>query len=165
MEEKKGVSSVPFTLEDLDRLRVRVGTSEKSLREMTDAQFTAWLRAIGAAGTINFVEVAPGRYVTTAEERVRILNELAARGFEIPGAGAATGAAATRAPRHDRQKVASLLAALQAATAQLEAAQSLAQELGEIDPRVNLRQALAGALALMDAARGAAERALKAAAE
>ena len=52
--------------------------------------------------------------------------------------------------------------ALKTAATSIEVAQGLAQELGEIDPRVNLRQSLAGSLALMDAARGAAERAIKA---
>lgn len=152
---------MPFTLDDLDRIRVRVGTAEKTLREMSDNQFTAWLRAIGAEGTVAVVQLAPGKFMTPLEERVRALNELEARGFPIPGVTAPADAPAPSGPRHDPRKLEALLGAIRAATTNLEAARGLAQELGEIDPRVNLRQTLEGALALMEAARGAAERALK----
>ena len=149
---------MPFTLEDLDRIKIRVGTSDKSLRDMSDNQFTAWLRSIGAEGSMTVVKVAPGRFMTPIEDRVRILNELEASGFPIPGVNAPADAETIRGPTHDTRK----LQALQAAATNIEVAQGLAQELGEIDSRVNLRQSLAGALALMDAARGATERAIKA---
>lgn len=153
---------MPFSLEDLARITVRFGTGEKSLREMSDTQFTAWLRGIGAEGTLTLIKVAPGRFETPIEDRVRILNELEAGGFPIPGVTASENAPRGGGPRHDPRALRALQAALQAATTNLELAQGLAQELGEIDPRVNLRQSLSGALALMDAARGAAERALRA---
>ena len=35
---------MPFTLDDLDRITVRVGMGTKTLRQMSDTQFTAWLR-------------------------------------------------------------------------------------------------------------------------
>jgi hypothetical protein len=152
---------MPFTLEDLQRIRVRVGTGEKALAEMSDNQFTAWLRNIGAEGTMTVVKVGPGKFVTPLEDRVRILNELEASGFQIPGVNAPEDQAGRSGQRHDPEKLRRLQAALQAATTSIETAQGLAQELGEIDSRVNLRQSLAGALALMDAARGAAERAAK----
>ena len=154
---------MPFTLDDLSRIKVRFGTGEKTLREMSDTQFTAWLRNIGAEGTMTLVKVAPGRYETPIEDRVRILNELEASGFAIPGVNAPEDAAAGREPRQDVEQLRALQAAVQAAATSIESAQGIAQELGEIDPRVNLRQSLAGALALMDAARGATERALRAA--
>jgi hypothetical protein len=152
---------VPFRLEDLQRIRVRVGTGEKALAEMSDNQFTAWLRNIGAEGTMTVVKVGPGKFVTPLEDRVRILNELEASGFAIPGVTVPDELAGRSGQRHDAEKLRRLQAALQAATTSIETAQGLAQELGEIDSRVNLRQSLAGALALMDAARGAAERAAK----
>ena len=154
---------MPFTLDDLERIKVRFGTGEKSLLEMTDTQFTAWLRNIGAEGTMTLVKVGPGRYETPIEDRVRILNELEADGFAIPGVNAPEETAGSREPRKDVEQLRALQATLQAAATSIETAQGIAQELGEIDPRVNLRQSLAGALALMDAARGATERALRAA--
>ena len=154
---------MPFTLEDLERITVRFGTGEKSLREMSDTQFTAWLRGIGAEGTLTLIKVAPGRFETPIEDRVRVLNELEAGGFQIPGVNAPEGSRTEQQPTHDPRKLQALQAALQAAATNLEVAQGLAQELGEIDQRVNLRQSLSGALALMDAARGATERALRAA--
>ena len=39
---------MPFTLDDLDRITIRVGMSDKTLRELSDTQFGAWLRAVGA---------------------------------------------------------------------------------------------------------------------
>jgi hypothetical protein len=153
---------VPFTLEDLSRIKVRFGTSEKSLRDMSDNQFTAWLRNIGAEGNMTVVKVAPGKFMTPLEDRVRILNELDASGFQIPGVTALDDAPKDQGPAHDPRALRALQAALQAAATNIEVAQGLAQQLGEIDSRVNLRQSLAGALALMDAARGATERALKA---
>jgi hypothetical protein len=153
---------MPFTLEDLDRIKIRVGTSDKMLRDMSDNQFTAWLRHIGAKGDMTVIKVGPGKYMTPIEDRIRILNELEASGFQIPGVMAAADVAAAGEPAHDPRKLHKLQSALATAAANIEVAQGLAQELGEIDPRVNLRQSLAGSLALMDAARGATERAIKA---
>jgi hypothetical protein len=153
---------MPFTLEDLDRIKIRVGTSDKTLRDMSDNQFTAWLRHIGAKGDMTVIKVGPGKYMTPIEDRIRILNELEASGFQIPGVMATADMAATRELVHDPRKLQKLQNALATAAANIEVAQGLAQELGEIDPRVNLRQSLAGSLALMDAARGATERAIKA---
>ena len=155
---------MPFTLDDLGRIPVPFGTGTKTLLELSDTQFTAWLRKIGAEGTLTLIKVAPGRFETPIEDRVRVLNELEEHGFQIPGVNAPEDAAADR-PRLDRRKLQALQATLQTAATSIEVAQGLAQELGEIDPRVNLRQSLSGALALMDAARGAAERALRASAE
>src|ERR1700737_4497772 len=73
-----------FTLADLDRIRVRVGTGTKSLREMSDTQFTAWLRARGARGEIGVVKTGPGQLLIPIEERVRVLNDLDQSGFFIP---------------------------------------------------------------------------------
>ena len=152
---------MPFTLDDLSRLKVRFGTGQKALGEMSDNQFTAWLRNIGAEGSMTVIKVAPGRFMTPIEDRVRILNELEASGFKIPGLTAPDEQPVRRQPTHDPRKLGALRKALHAATTQLEVAQGLAQDLGEIDSRVSLRQSLAGALALMDAARGATERAIK----
>ena len=62
---------MPFALADLERIRVRVGMGTKSLREMSDTQFTAWLRAQGARGEIGVVKVSPGELMIPIEERVR----------------------------------------------------------------------------------------------
>lgn len=153
---------MPFTLDDLSRLKVRFGTGQKALADMSDNQFTAWLRNIGAEGNMTIIKVAPGKFMTPLEDRVRILNELAASGFQIPGVTAGVQVAARSGPAHAPDKLRALQAALQSAALSIEVAQGLAQELGEIDPRVNLRQSLSGALALMDAARGATDRAIKA---
>ena len=61
---------MPFTLEDLDRITVRFATGARSLRELSDTQFTAWLRSIGAEGTMTLVKVSPGRFATPIEDRV-----------------------------------------------------------------------------------------------
>ena len=155
---------MPFTLDDLQRITVRFGTSHKPLAEMSDNQFTAWLRNIGAEGSMTIVQVGPGKFYTPLEDRVRILNELEAAGFVIPGVTGPETTSAERPPP-DLERLRAFQAALQAAAQEIETAQGLAQELGEIDPRVSLRQSLSGCLALLDAARGAAERAARAAAE
>src|SRR4030081_3436111 len=72
-----------FTLADLDRIRVRVGMGTKSLREMSDTQFTAWLRGQGARGDIGVVKTGPGELMIPIEERVRVLNDLDQSGFYI----------------------------------------------------------------------------------
>jgi hypothetical protein len=152
-------------MEDLDRIKIRVGTADKTLREMSDNQFTAWLRDLGAEGDMTIVQLGPGKFMTPIEDRIRILNDLEARGFPIPGLTAPADAKIERGPRHDRTKLEALQGAIQAAATNLEVCRGLAQELGEIDSRVNLRQTMDGAIALIEAARGAAERALKEAAE
>jgi hypothetical protein len=152
---------MPFSLDDLDRLTVQVGMSRKTLRELTDTQFGAWLRSLGAQGTIGYTQPAPGQIDIPLEERVRILDELEAEGFYIPGimGSAAGGTAAPKGP--DRDDLEALGRALEGATAQIEAARGLAQRTGEVDPRINLRQSLDGIMALLDAARGAVDRALR----
>lgn len=151
---------MPFTLDDLQRITVRFGTGRKALAEMSDNQFTAWLRNIGAEGSMTIIQVGPGKFFTPLEDRVRILNELEAADFTIPGVtGSETTSAKT--PHLDLERLRAFRAALQAAALEIETAQGLAQELGEIDPRVSLRQSLSGCLALLDAARGAAERAAR----
>ena len=72
-----------FTLDDLDRIRVRVGMGTKSLRQMSDTQFTAWLRAQGARGDIGVIKIRPGELMIPIEERVRVLNDLEQSGFYI----------------------------------------------------------------------------------
>ena len=153
---------MPFSLDDLERIKVRIGTGEKSLRDLSDNQFTAWLRNIGAEGTMTVVTLAPGKFMTPIEDRLRILDELEASSFPIPGLTVPELAPTRQLPEHDARTLEALLTTLKAAATNIEIAQGLAQQLGEIDPRVNLRQSLAGALALMDAARGAAERAIRA---
>ena len=62
-------ADMAFTLEDLDRIRVRVGMGTKSLRQMSDTQFTAWLRAQGARGDIGVIKIGPGELQIPIEER------------------------------------------------------------------------------------------------
>src|SRR5216684_6507421 len=76
--------AMPFELDDLDHIRVRVGMGTKSLREMSDTQFMAWLRAQGARGEIGVVKLGPGEFVIPIEERVRVLNDLHQAGMYIP---------------------------------------------------------------------------------
>src|ERR1700680_2931210 len=75
---------MPFELADLERIRVRVGMGTKSLRQMSDTQFTAWLRAQGARGEIGVVKIGPGELMIPIDERVRVLNDLEQSGFFIP---------------------------------------------------------------------------------
>src|SRR5688572_27533400 len=96
-----GPKVVPFTLEALQRIKIRFGTGEKTLAEMSDNQFTAWLRNIGAQGRMTVVQIAPGRFMTPPEDRVRILNELDASGFAIPGVNAPADQPPARGPGHD----------------------------------------------------------------
>jgi hypothetical protein len=146
---------MPFFLEDLDRISVRVGMGTKTLRQMSDTQFTAWLRAQGARGNIGVVKTGPGELMIPIEERVRVLNDLEREGFfiaDIMGtAPAGTGldpVALQRAFEHATQAREHLL--------EVEAAVS---ELGEIDPRVNMRVSIHGALELVELLRGAVEHA------
>src|SRR6266567_3641468 len=77
------MDAMPFDLDDLERIRVRVGMGTKSLREMSDTQFTAWLRGQGARGDIGVVKTGPGELMIPIEERVRVLNDLEQAGFYI----------------------------------------------------------------------------------
>src|SRR5579884_710134 len=111
---------MPFSLDDLDRIVVRVGTSSKSLRQMSDTQFTAWLRAQGARGDIRVVQTAPGELEIPIEERVRVLNDLEQSGFFIPGVmdSAGAGAGAQRGP--DPTRVGAMLEHVLAAREHLQ---------------------------------------------
>ena len=152
---------MPFTMDDLDRVTVRVGMSDKSLRELSDTQFGAWLRLIGAQGTINYTQPSPGRLDIAVEERIRILDELEASGFYIPGVMGSAETAPARPSGPDPATLARLKQALDTAAAQVDVARGLAQQTGEFDPRIHLRQTVDGAMALLDAARGAVDRALR----
>lgn len=152
---------MPFTLDDLHRITVRVGMSDKKLRDLSDTQFGAWLRAVGAEGTINYTQPSPGQLDIAIEERIRILDELEASGFHIPGVMGAAGSAPAARSGPDPAILAKLKAALDQAAAQTDIARGLAQQTGEFDPRIHLRQSVDGAMALLDAARGAVDRALR----
>jgi len=71
----------------------------KSLRGMSDTQFTAWLRAQGARGDIGVIKIGPGELMIPIEERVRVLNDLEQSGFYIPDVMGAPGDAAARIAR------------------------------------------------------------------
>ena len=148
---------MPFGLEDLDRIRVRVGMSTKSLREMSDTQFTAWLRAQGARGDIGVVKVGPGELMIPIEERVRVLNELEQSGFFIPEVMGQ----APAAQRLDATRLARTLEHLSAAREHLQDVDAAIAELGEFDVRVNMRASIHGALELVELLRGAFEHALR----
>jgi hypothetical protein len=144
---------MPFSLDDLDTIVVRVGMGNKSLRGMSDTQFTAWLRAQGARGDIGVIKVGPGELVIPVEERVRVLNDLERSGFHIPEIMGVP--SAPTAPDPD---------ALQRARVNLERArdsllevEAAVAQLGEIDPRVNMRVSIHGALELVELLRGAVE--------
>src|SRR4051812_14890110 len=127
----------------------------KTLHQMSDTQFTAWLRAQGARGQIGVIKTGPGELMIPIEERVRVLNDLDESGFYIPEVmGAAS-------PAHGPD-----LAALERAWTHLTSAREDLQEvdaavsdLGEIDPRVNMRMSIHGALELVELLRGAIEQA------
>src|SRR5919199_5866788 len=97
---------MPFTVDDLERIRVRVGMGTKSLRAMSDTQFTAWLRAQGARGDIGVIKIGPGELMIPIEERVRVLNDLEQSGFYIPHI---MGAPADGRPLVDRARLAATL--------------------------------------------------------
>ncbi len=147
---------MPFELEDLERIRVRVGMGTKSLREMSDTQFTAWLRGQGARGDIGVVKTGPGELMIPIGERVRVLNDLEQSGFYIrdimgqPSEGSGP----------DKEMLARTLAHLTAAREHLQDVDAAIAELGEIEPRVNMRASIHGALELVEQLRGAFELAL-----
>jgi hypothetical protein len=147
---------MPFTVDDLEHIRVRVGMGTKSLRQMSDTQFTAWLRALGARGNIGVVKIAPGELMIPIEERARVLNDLERSGFYIPDImGTPVDDAAP-----DREIVTSTLSHLTAARDHLQEVDTAVSELGEFDPRVNMRASIHGALELVELLRGAFESAL-----
>ena len=144
---------VPFTLEDLERIRVRVGMSTKSLRDMSDTQFTAWLRAQGARGDNGVVKLGPGELMIPIEERVRVLNDLERAGFYIPNVMGAPGDGGGP----DRAVIADALGHLTAARDHLHEVDTAISTLGEFDPSVNMRATIYGALELVELLRGAFE--------
>src|SRR5258708_36891441 len=127
------MAPVPFGLEDLDRIRVRVGMGTKSLREMSDTQFTAWRRGQGARGDIGVVKTGPGELMIPIAERVRVLNDLEQAGFYIrdvmgqPSEGSGP----------DKEILARTVAHLAGAREHLEDVEAAISELGEFRPRGN----------------------------
>jgi hypothetical protein len=148
---------MPFTLDDLQRIRVRVGMSAKTLREMSDTQFTAWLRAQGARGDIGVIKIRPGELMIPIEERVRVLNDLEQSGFYIPHVMGSP----SEALGPDRERLAETLSHLNAARDHLHDVDAAVSDLGEFDPRVNMRASVHGAIELVELLRGAYEHALK----
>ena len=148
---------MPFGLDDLDRIRVRVGMGTKSLHEMSDTQFTAWLRGIGARGDIGVVKVGPGELMIPIEERVRVLNDLERSGFYIPDVMGVPTAEAVL----DSARLGDTLRHLNAACEHLMDVDAAVAELGELDHRVNMRASIHGALELVELLRGAFEHALR----
>jgi hypothetical protein len=147
---------MPFELEDLERIRVRVGMGTKSLREMSDTQFTAWLRGQGARGDIGVVKTGPGELMIPIGERVRVLNDLERSGFYIRDVMGQP--SAESGP--DKEMLARTLAHLTVAREHLQDVDAAIAELGEIEPRVNMRASIHGALELVEQLRGAFELAL-----
>ena len=148
---------MPFTLDDLQRIRVRVGMSAKSLREMSDTQFTAWLRAQGARGNIGVIKLGPGELVIPIEERVRVLNDLESSGFYIPHVMGSPSDAVVP----DHKRLVETLRHLEAARDHLHDVDAAVSELGEFDVRVNMRASIHGAIELVELLRGAFEQAVR----
>ncbi|MCA1644105.1 MAG: hypothetical protein LC797_01115 [Chloroflexi bacterium] len=148
---------MPFSLDDLAQIRVRVGMGTKSLREMSDTQFTAWLRAQGARGDIGVVKTGPGELMIPVEERVRVLNDLERSGFFIPNIMGD----ASEFVGPDRTVLARTLGHLDIAREHLQDVDAAVAELGEFDPRVNMRASIHGAMELVEQLRGAFEHGLR----
>jgi hypothetical protein len=129
----------------------------KTLRQMSDTQFTAWLRGQGARGSIGVVKTAPGELTIPIDERVRVLNTLEDEGFYIPNV---MGTPPTGAGP-DPVQLERASANIDAATTHLREIEAAVAELGEIDPRVNMRVSIHGALELVDLLRGAIDHALR----
>jgi len=146
---------MPFSLDDLDRIVVRVGMGTKSLRQMSDTQFTAWLRAQGARGQIGVIKMGPGELVIPIEERVRVLNDLEREGFHIPDIMGTPSADSGPDPRALERAFDNLTRARD----HLHEVEAAIAQLGEIDPRVNMRVSIHGALELVELLRGAVEAA------
>jgi len=147
---------MPFSLDDLSHIRVRVGMGTKSLRQMSDTQFTAWLRAQGARGDIGVIKVRPGELMIPIEERVRVLNDLERSGFYIPNLMGTP----SEGTGPDREVLARTLADLDAVRDHLQDVSSVISELGEFDPRVNMRASIYGAMELVELLRGSLHYAL-----
>ena len=148
---------MPFTLEDLGHIRVRVGMGTKSLRDMSDTQFTAWLRAQGARGDIGVVKVRPGELMIPIDERVRVLNDLERSGFYIPNVMGAP----VEGNVIDRDALVRARTDLEVARDRLQDVDAAIGELGEFDPRVNMRASIHGAIELVELMRGAFEHKLR----
>jgi len=148
---------MPFSLDDLNRIRVRVGMGTKSLREMSDTQFTAWLRGLGARGDIGVVKTGPGELMIPIAERVRVLNDLEQSGFYIRDVMGE----ASPLVGPDRAVLARTLTHLDIARDHLQDVDAAVAELGEFDPRVNMRASIHGALELVEQLRGAFEHGLR----
>ena len=148
---------MPFAVADLDRIRVRVGMGTKSLREMSDTQFTAWLRGRGARGDIGVVKMGPGELLIPLEERVRVLNDLEGSGFFIPDVMGVPSAQVGP----DRGTLSRTLGQLNAVREHLQDVDAAVAELGEFDPRVNMRASIHGAIELVEQLRGAFEHGLR----
>jgi hypothetical protein len=146
---------MPFALDDLSRIRVRVGMGTKSLREMSDTQFMAWLRGQGARGDVGVVKIGPGELMIPIEERVRVLNDLEQSGFYIPEIMGTP--PADSGP--DRELVRAALTHLTAAREHLRDVDAAVSELGEFDPRVNMRASSHAALELVELLHSAFESA------
>ena len=148
---------MPFSLDDLDHIRVRVGMGTKSLREMSDTQFTAWLRGQGARGDIGVIKTGPGELMIPIEERVRVLNDLEQSGFYIRDIMGKP----TEGSGPDRDMLARTVDHLTIAREHLQDVDAAISELGEFEPRVNMRASIHGALELVEQLRGAFELALR----
>ena len=148
---------MPFTLEDLGQIRVRLGMGTKSLRDMSDTQFTAWLRAQGARGDIGVVKVRPGELMIPIEERVRVLNDLEQAGFYIPNVMGVP----AEGNQLDRDALVRARTDLEVARDRLQDVDAAIGELGEFDPRVNMRASIHGAIELVELMRGAFEHKLR----
>jgi hypothetical protein len=120
---------------------------------MSDPQFTAWLRAHGARGDIGVVKLGPGELANPNEERVRVLNYLEREGFHIPDV---MGVPTERAP-HNPLALDRARSNLDRAREHLLEVEAAIADLGEIDPRVNMRVSIHGALELVELLRGAVE--------
>jgi hypothetical protein len=129
----------------------------KSLREMSDTQFTAWLRATGARGDIGVVKTGPGELMIPIDERVRVLNDLERAGFYIPDV------MGTPSPGSgpDPDTLSRTLEHLTIAREHLQDVDAAIAELGEFDSRVNMRASIYGALELVELLRGAFEHSLR----
>src|SRR3981081_1956263 len=133
---------MPFSLDDLSHIRVRVGMGTKSLREMSGTQFTAWLRGQGARGDIGVIKTGPGELMIPIEERVRVLNDLEQSGFYIRDVMGTP--AEDSGP--DREMLARTLAHLTVPREHLQEVDAAIAELGEFEPQVNMRASIHGAL-------------------
>lgn len=129
----------------------------KSLREMSDTQFTAWLRAQGARGDIGVVKTGPGELMIPIAERVRVLNDLEQSGFYIPDIMGLP----SEGSGPDRETLVRGFEHLTVVREHLQDVDAAIAQLGEFDPRVNMRASIYGALELVELLRGAFEHALR----